>query len=399
MIRTRPDPPRRDDAPIVVLKFGSSVLRDEADLPIAVNEIYQHVRRGRRVVAVVSAMGRTTDRLLARARGYDPADGAPTAVATLLATGETTSAALLELALSRAGIPAAACCPHRLALRARGPALDAEPHAFDIAATSRRLAATGVLVVPGFVGLGDDQQLALLGRGGSDLTALFLAQRLGAARCILIKDVDGLYESDPARPGPRPRRFTHATFVDAISIGGRVVQPKAVHFAARHGVQFEVQAAGRGHATQVGTDRSLLAARDPGPAPLRVGLLGLGTVGGGVWELLRGGDERFEVVAIAVRDRSRRRTVRVPRHLLTDRPSELLDARCDVIVEATAGARPALGVAVAALRCGVHVVTTNKVLLARHRQALETAAAAGAARLLGSATVGGAVPVLERLTA
>ena len=89
--------------PITVLKFGSSVLCCEADLSKAVQEIYRWTRDGHRVVAVVSAIGSTTDALLARARTYG-SDLSDEAVATLVATGEATSAALLTLALERAGV-------------------------------------------------------------------------------------------------------------------------------------------------------------------------------------------------------------------------------------------------------------------------------------------------------
>src|SRR6185437_3582850 len=105
---------RRD--PLIVLKFGSSVLRSEGDLPRAVHEIYRWLRRGRSVLAVVSAFGKTTDELLAAARRYteEPQEGA---LALLLSTGEKRAAAVLSLALDRAGICAATLDPARLGLR------------------------------------------------------------------------------------------------------------------------------------------------------------------------------------------------------------------------------------------------------------------------------------------
>src|SRR5437870_13232827 len=90
--------------PVIVLKFGSSVLRSEDGLPNAVHEIYRWVREGHRVVAVVSALGDTTDRLLQQAERYGDDPHAPS-LAALVATGEATSAALLGLALDRAGLP------------------------------------------------------------------------------------------------------------------------------------------------------------------------------------------------------------------------------------------------------------------------------------------------------
>ena len=89
--------------PLTVLKFGSSVLRSDSDLPAVVHEIYRWIRGGHRVVAVVSAMNKTTNDLLTRAQRFG-AGVDDRAVAALLATGEASSTALLALALARAGI-------------------------------------------------------------------------------------------------------------------------------------------------------------------------------------------------------------------------------------------------------------------------------------------------------
>src|SRR3954453_18824977 len=89
---------------ITVLKFGGSVLKNEDDLPKAVHEIYRHWRRGSQVLAVVSAFGGTTDALIERSKAFgDDADSV--SIASLLSTGEAISAALLTMALKRAGIP------------------------------------------------------------------------------------------------------------------------------------------------------------------------------------------------------------------------------------------------------------------------------------------------------
>src|SRR5688572_19247820 len=90
---------------IIVLKFGSSVLPSEAALPLAVHEIYRHWRQGAQVIAVVSAFGDTTDQLQRRAEAVC-AEPEESALASLLATGEAASSALLGLALNKAGIPA-----------------------------------------------------------------------------------------------------------------------------------------------------------------------------------------------------------------------------------------------------------------------------------------------------
>ncbi len=92
--------------------------------------------------------------------------------------------------------------------------------------------------------------MALFGRGGSDLSALFLAKQLGA-RCRLIKDVDGIYDSDPAACSGA-KRFDEINFSDALAIGGKIVQQKAIAFGRKTGVPFEVAALGENYATIVG---------------------------------------------------------------------------------------------------------------------------------------------------
>src|SRR5689334_16886476 len=159
---------------IKVLKFGSSVLRSEEDLSLAVHEIYREWRRGARVLAVVSAFGDTTDRLLARAESLCP-EPEPSALAALLATGEATSAALLGLALARAGLPVKVLDPAQAGLLTDGGRLDAALISADIERLHEELQ-SAVVVLPGFVGRDAEGGATLLGRGGSDLTALFLAE-------------------------------------------------------------------------------------------------------------------------------------------------------------------------------------------------------------------------------
>ncbi|MFO0872554.1 MAG: aminotransferase class I/II-fold pyridoxal phosphate-dependent enzyme [Phycisphaerales bacterium] len=242
----------------VVLKFGSSVLRSTDDLPTAVHEIYRAVA-GRRVVAVVSAIGDATDRLLATARAVGDADDATTA--SLLATGEAAAAALLGAALGRAGIPATVLDATTLALRTEGPTLDAHLVALDAKPLHAALDAGAVVVVPGFVGRDAvDGRTTLLGRGGSDLTAAFLAARLGAAECVLLKDVDGVYTSDPAHEGSAPpRRYETISPDDARRIAGPLVQPKAIDLAATAGLPLAIRRVGEREGTVIRAGASRLA--------------------------------------------------------------------------------------------------------------------------------------------
>ncbi len=380
---------------IKVLKFGSSVLRAEEDLPLAVHEIYREWRRGAQVLAVVSAFGGTTDALLARAESLCP-EPEPSALAALLATGEANAAALLGLALARAGVPVKVLDPAQAGLRTRGGRLDAELVSADTVRLHEELR-RGVVVLPGFVGRDAEGGATLLGRGGSDLTALFLAERLGG-RGVLVKDVDGLYTADPARPAlARPRRFERVSWTTAAAVGGKVVQPKAVRFAESRGLSFEITSPGAAVSTEVCAGPDLPCAAAPTTTPLRVALLGCGTVGGGVYERLAALPEFFDVTGVATRTPGRALSAGVPAHLIAFGPEELIERDCDVVVELLGGVERAGELVSQALRLGRHVVTANKALVAGAGARLEALAAGSRATLRYSAAVGGALPALETI--
>lgn len=379
--------------PIVVLKFGSSVLTRESDVALAVHDVYRYLRQGRRVVAVVSAVGDTTDRLLASAERLGPRPE-PAALAALVATGEATSAALLTLALDRAGLPAALLDPWRVGLRTEGSLLDGEPRELNRRELFRALDRHPVVVMSGFVGQDAEGRTSLLGRGGSDLTAIFTAHQVAAESCRLLKDVDGLYESDPATT-LAPRRYSEVSWEDALAVGGVLVQAKAVRYAQRFGLSFEVSAPGAVSWTRVGRGPSKLEERGEERPPLRVTLLGLGTVGLGVQRHLVARSRRFEVVGVAVRDLDKHRGDGLPLDLFSTDPWQVLEIPSDLVIEAIGGERPASDLVAAALESGRDVVTANKAVIAGHGARLARLAESHGVRLLYSATVGGCVPVIE----
>ena len=375
---------------ITVLKFGSSVLRSESDLPTAAHEIYRWWREGFQVIAVVSAFGNTTDDLTQRAHEVcdSPNDEL---VAALLATGEAASSALLGLALNRSGIRATVLDAQQAGLATGGPVLDANLTSINSASVLEALR-NGVVVLPGFVGRSSGGKTTLLGRGGSDLTALFIAHRLGAA-CRLIKDVDGLYTSDPnSTTGPSAARFGRVSYATAARVGGAVVQLKAIDFAEQHRLRFVVSSAGSNRATEIGPYTDSVALSDPQVRPLRVALLGCGTVGGGVYQRLAALPELFDVVGVGARNIHQ---VDVPVKLITTHLEELIAEPVDVVIELLGGDEPARTVISKALRLGRHVVTANKSLLARDIATLQRLASHSGVALKYSAAVGGVLPALE----
>ena len=238
------------ESDLIVLKFGSSVLRGEYDLPAVVNEICHWWLQGRRVVVVVSAFGNTTDQLTQCAYGVCNKPDAEL-LAALLATGEAASSTLLGLALQQAGIPATVLNPEKAKLTTIGYLLEAELNGLDRTKLFADLQ-NGVVVLPGFVGRGKDGVTTLLGRGGSDLTALFVSYQLGG-HSRLIKDVDGLYTSDPNKQIEAiARRFVQVSYETAREVGGSVVQIKAIDFAEKHRLTFTISSIGSDTSTEVG---------------------------------------------------------------------------------------------------------------------------------------------------
>ena len=379
---------------LVVLKFGGSVLRDADAVHLAAHEVYRSIRRGEKVIAVVSALAGETDALMALAQDTGGSADVP-GCAELLRLGEMRTAALLALALGRAGVDARALDPAQIGLRAGGPAGDAALVDLDKAALADLLEAHDVLVVPGFSGVLDDGRAAVLGRGGSDMSAVFLADALGAKDLRLIKDVDGLYAADPKGDGV-PRRFGALNWQDAAVMCGPSIQRRALDHARDRGLHMQIAAPARRHATSIGPGQasryaSLQTRR------LKVALLGFGTVGEGVYAHVQRHGDLFEVCGILVQDAAKARGPQAPRHLISDDPAQVLGTRPDIIVEMIGGVDAAQAFILNAFFGGADVVSANKAVLASRFCLLHKAARQAGRSLRYSAAVGGGVPMLEAL--
>jgi homoserine dehydrogenase len=381
---------------IIVLKFGSSVLRSHADLPGVVHEIYRWYRDGASVIAVVSAIGGATEQLIQQSRELFPTPE-PWATAELLATGERTSAALLGITLDRAGIPARVVNPREIGLEVKGHPLDGEPFAINTKHVRELFAEFPVLVVPGFFGTDEFGRTQLLGRGGSDLTAVFLAVSLGAERCRLQKDVDGVYESDPAVENSHPRRFTTLNYADALKVAGKLIQPKAVAFLRNHQARAEVAALALGYQSVVyGGDTEL--AHSVATPPRNVVILGLGTVGYGIYLRLLSFPEHFRMVGALVRDRAKYEDAGVPPELLHTTGETLRALRPTLVIDALPGVEPSGSLLESYLAHGIDVVSANKAVIADRGVALGRVAQTSGATLRYAAAVGGSTPMLEMVS-
>lgn len=384
---------------IEVLKFGSSVLRSPGDLHVAADEIYRRWRAGCQVLAVVSAFDGVTDELLAdvtEALGT----ACPEATAAYLATGEIKTAALLHGSLRQYGLPSRIVDPREIDLRAAGGPLESAPIHVDRAALDHLWQHSPILVLPGFYGMDSEGRIALFGRGGSDLSALFLAATLGAD-CRLLKDVPGVFDMDPAR-STSAHRFTSISWERAVQVAGPLIQPKALHYARTHDLSFEVGRPNESTGTLVGRTHDeweTLSSSPPRnspatpPRPLRVALYGCGIVGRGVYEALKRYPHRFEIRHVIVRHIERHPDISP----VTDDCTRGLEGAVEVIVVCFGGIDEAHELITAALRAGKYVVTANKAAVASHAGSLLPHTRSPDRRLWCSAAVGGSLPVLEIL--
>ena len=377
---------------IEVLKFGSSVLRSPGDLHVAVDEIYRRWRSGLRVLAVVSAFEGVTDELMAEVAHIVGTECAE-AMAAYVATGEERTAALLHASLHQYGLPSRLVSPRELSLVAEGSLLESTPVKANSVLLGQLFEQYPILVLPGFYGIDTEGRTSLFGRGGSDLSALFLAAELGAD-CRLVKDVRGVFDADPAS-ATAAHRFSALSWRRAIEVSGPLIQKKALQEALARGLAFEVGRPNEATCTRVGHTHDEWARESTPVRPLRIALCGCGVVGRGVYETIKRYPEKFEIRHVVVREVDRYPNV----ERLTTDAAVALGADIDVVVVCFGGINLAYPLVSASLNSGKFVVTANKAAVAAHGSTLAPYTRGKQRRLWYSAAVGGALPGLETLAA
>jgi aspartate kinase len=227
---------------LIVQKYGGSSVADPEKITNVARRVAESAAQGHRLVVVVSAMGKTTDGLLALAAAVT-SNPDPREMDMLLATGEQVTIGLLAMALQSLGRPACSFTGPQVGLytdeahtRARIKRITAE----RIAAA---LGAGKIAVVAGFQGATEAGEITTLGRGGSDLTAVALAAALKADVCEIFTDVDGVYTADPnVVPDARKlARVSYDEMLEMASLGAKVLQSRSVEFAKKYGVPVHVR--------------------------------------------------------------------------------------------------------------------------------------------------------------
>ena len=221
---------------LIVQKFGGSSVRDRERLLRAMRIVRRTWEQGDDVVVVLSAQGDTTDALLARARELTE-EPPLRELDALLATGETASVALGAIALG-----------WQVPVGTDGTHGGANVRSVGAERIRQELAQRRVVLAAGFQGVDAAGDVTTLGRGGSDTSAVALAAFLGAERCIIYTDVDGVYTTDP-RVCPTARRLAAVSCDQMLRLaanGAQVLHDRSVALAARHGVTVEVRSGEEG---------------------------------------------------------------------------------------------------------------------------------------------------------
>ena len=249
---------------VVVQKYGGSSVADVARIEKVADRVAATRARGLDVVVVVSAMGDTTDELLALARRITDRP-ARRELDMLLSAGERISMALLGVALNARGVPAVSFTGSQSGIitnDAHTSARIVEVRPFRV---QDELARGKVVIVAGYQGVSYKKEVTTLGRGGSDTTAVALAAALGAEACEIYSDVDGIYSADP-RVVPGARRLAEISYEEMQELaeaGAKVLNAQAVEFAKEAGIAIYARAAS-------GSEAETVVRRFPPKAPGRV---------------------------------------------------------------------------------------------------------------------------------
>lgn len=229
---------------LIVKKFGGSSVASAEKILAVARRILEEKKPEDQVVVVVSAMGKTTDELIALAQQVDPEPYRYLReMDMLLATGEQVSIALLAMAFQRLGQPAVSLTGPLAGMRTnsvhtKGKLVDIAPQRVH-----EELRAGKIVVVAGFQGADESGDPVTLGRGGSDTSAVALAGALKADSCEIFTDVDGVYSADPrVAPGARKmQEITYQEMLEMARLGAGVMQPRSVEMGKHFGIPIHVR--------------------------------------------------------------------------------------------------------------------------------------------------------------
>ncbi|MCK5284827.1 MAG: aspartate kinase [Alphaproteobacteria bacterium] len=226
---------------LIVAKFGGTSVADVERIEVVANKIVREAKLGHKVVVVVSAMSGVTNRLVDYCKQINPFYDMRE-YDVVVSSGEQVTAGLLAIALQKRGITASSWLGWQISVHTNDVHGKARITGIDTNEVHKRLDDGEIVVVPGFQGMTQSGRITTLGRGGSDTSAVALAAALGADRCDIYTDVDGVYTTDP-RIVPNARKLKKISFeemMELASLGAKVLQTRSVEIAMKKEVSLQV---------------------------------------------------------------------------------------------------------------------------------------------------------------
>ena len=226
---------------LIVQKYGGTSVGSVERIKVVAQKVKATKDAGNDVVVVLSAMSGETNRMIALAKELN-SNPSPREMDVLLTTGEQTTIALLSMALHELGVDALSMTGDQIRLKTDANHSKARIMDVETENIQRHLKKGCIVVVAGFQGRSEDNEITTLGRGGSDTSAVAIAAALKADECQIYTDVDGVYTTDP-RVEPNARRLHSITFEEMLemaSLGAKVLQIRSVEFAGKYNVPLRV---------------------------------------------------------------------------------------------------------------------------------------------------------------
>ena len=225
----------------LVMKFGGTSVADLDRIRKVAERVKREVEAGHEVAVVVSAMAGTTNQLVAWCQQLSPLHDARE-YDVVVSTGEQVTAGLLAIALQSIGVDARSWMGWQIAIETDGQHGKARINDIDGEELIARLQTGQVPVVAGFQGIGPDNRVTTLGRGGSDTSAVALAAALKADRCDIYTDVDGIYTTDPriVAKARKLAKITYEEMLELASVGAKVLKTRSVELAMKERVRVQV---------------------------------------------------------------------------------------------------------------------------------------------------------------
>jgi aspartate kinase len=225
----------------IVMKFGGTSVADVERIKNVARRVKREAQAGNEIAVVVSAMAGVTNQLVAWANQISPLHDARE-YDVVVATGEQVTSGLLAIALQEIGVNARSWLGWQMPLASDGVHGKARIQRIDTREIEKRFAQGQVAVVAGFQGLGPDNRVTTLGRGGSDTSAVALAAAMKAERCDIYTDVDGVYTCDPriVTKARKLDKITYEEMLELASLGAKVLQTRSVELAMNHRVRVQV---------------------------------------------------------------------------------------------------------------------------------------------------------------